>query len=151
MSPLILPHLRRAVRRFALAVVLAVPPLTGLPVAVPVVGAGAARAEEIDRACLAGADAQGVIYAGQARRLSEVRGAIDGDLIRADLCKNGSGYVYIITTLAPNGKVSRRLVDANPPGLPTTAAAAAGAPAAARPSASAPFVVAPARPSGGRY
>ena len=82
------------------------------------------------RVCLGGAAAQEVVYAGRARRLSELRGAFDGELIRADLCRDGNGYVYIVTTLGANGKVSRRLVNANPDANP---AAAPARPAVAQP------------------
>lgn len=86
------------------------------------------------RVCLGGAAAQEVVYAGRARRLSELRGAFDGELIRADLCRDGNGYVYIVTTLGANGKVSRRLVNANPAASPgANPAAAPSRPAIAQP------------------
>lgn len=93
----------------------------------------AAAADE--RTCLSGSDAQAIIYSGQARRLSELRGGLDGELIRADLCRQGSGYVYVVTTLGANGKVTRRFVDANPT-------------AVARPAAPQPML-APVQPTGG--
>jgi hypothetical protein len=73
-----------------------------------------AEAAEIDRTCLTPSAAQEAVYAGQARRLSEVRDGLDGELIRADLCRNGSAYVYVITTLGKNGKVKRQVLDASP-------------------------------------
>jgi len=37
----------------------------------------------------------------------------DGDeLLRAELCRNSSGLVYVLTLLSRNGKVSRAVVDA---------------------------------------
>lgn len=88
-----------------------------------------------ERTCLTGSDAQAIIYSGQARKLSELRGGLDGELIRADLCRQGSGYVYVVTTLGANGKVTRRFIDANP--------AAVARPAAPQP------MLAPVQPTGG--
>lgn len=101
-------------------------------VLVLVAGAAPAAAAE-ERACLSGSDAQAAVYAGQARKLSELRGAFDGELIRADLCRQGAGYVYVVTTLGANGKVSRRLVDATPAAPPPPRPAAAAQPMLAVP------------------
>jgi hypothetical protein len=78
--------------------------------------APSARAAEpqANRTCLTPTATQEAVYAGQARRLSEVRDGIEGELIRADLCRDGSGYVYIVTTLGKNGKVKRQVLDATP-------------------------------------
>jgi hypothetical protein len=39
--------------------------------------------------------------------------ARDGDeLLRAELCRNKTGFVYVLTLLSRNGKVSRTIVDA---------------------------------------
>jgi uncharacterized membrane protein YkoI len=34
------------------------------------------------------------------------------EVVRARLCRRGSGLVYVLTVLAPNGKVTRATVDA---------------------------------------
>lgn len=113
------------------------PALRHAAFAVVVLVAGASAAAADERACLSGSDAQAAVYAGQARKLSELRGAFDGELIRADLCRQGAGYVYVVTTLGANGKVTRRLVDATP--------AAASPP---RPAAAAqPMLAVPVRPA----
>lgn len=115
---------RAAMGLIAAAVVCAAMTLTVAPV----------RADE--RTCLSGTDAQALVYAGQARKLSELRGSLDGELIRADLCREGAGYVYIVTTLGSNGKVTRRLVDATPSATPPS-----------RPAVAAPMLAVPARPA----
>ena len=39
--------------------------------------------------------------------------ARDGDeLLRAELCRNKSGFVYVLTLMSRNGKVNRAIVDA---------------------------------------
>jgi hypothetical protein len=102
------------------------------------------------RVCLDGSAAQAAVFAGQARRLSELRGAIDGELIRADLCRDGDRFVYVVTTLGASGKVSRRLVDADPatllPGRPPVAAPMLAVPV--RPPVAAPMLAVPVRPPG---
>ncbi|SDR56360.1 hypothetical protein SAMN05444161_6179 [Rhizobiales bacterium GAS191] len=44
--------------------------------------------------------------------LVALKAAGAGEKIRADLCKTEGGLVYLITTLGPNGHVSRVIVDA---------------------------------------
>jgi hypothetical protein len=56
------------------------------------------------------------VLQGRAIRLAFALRAIsarDGDeLVRAELCRNSSGLVYVLTLLSRSGKVSRAVVDA---------------------------------------
>jgi hypothetical protein len=56
------------------------------------------------------------VLQGHAIRLGFAMRAIrpqDGDeLLRAELCRNSSGLVYVLTLLSRNGKVSRAVIDA---------------------------------------
>lgn len=123
---------RRAVTGVAAALVWLGLAVMGPAPWAPLAPAAAAAAERI---CLSGSAAQSVVYSGQARRLSELRGAIEGELIRADLCRDGDRYVYAVTTLGADGKVRRRLVDATPSGQ-----------APSRPAKAAPMLAVPVTP-----
>lgn len=67
-------------------------------------------------ACLPPGAARDVIGRGEAMPLVEAaraaRDAIDGEIIGGRLCSDGAGYVYMMTLLAPDGRVSRVTVDA---------------------------------------
>jgi uncharacterized membrane protein YkoI len=67
-------------------------------------------------ACLGKEERHAVVATGQVMRLSAAirmshprRG---GDVIKARLCKGPHGYVYVLTLLARDGKVTRTTVDA---------------------------------------
>jgi hypothetical protein len=72
--------------------------------------AGAALAE-----CLAPGKARELVTRGDAIPLvAAVRAAqatINGEMIGGRLCNDGAGYVYIVTFLAPDGRVSRVTID----------------------------------------
>jgi uncharacterized membrane protein YkoI len=66
--------------------------------------------------CFSRQDQRTAVYQGRAIRLGVAMRAIrarDGDeLLRAELCRNSSGLVYVLTILSRNGQVSRAVVDA---------------------------------------
>jgi uncharacterized membrane protein YkoI len=73
-------------------------------------------AEESVGACLSNEQRRAVVASGQVMRLAQaIRTAHirrGGDVIKARLCKRGDGYVYVLTLLARDGKVTRTTVDA---------------------------------------
>ena len=46
------------------------------------------------------------------RAISVVKARIGGDVVKARLCRQEQGLVYLLTVLAQNGKVTRARVDA---------------------------------------
>ena len=66
--------------------------------------------------CFNRQEQRGFVLSGRAIRLGFALRAIraqDGDeLLRAELCRNSSGLVYVLTILSRSGKVSRAMVDA---------------------------------------
>ena len=66
--------------------------------------------------CFNRQEQRGFVFSGRAIRLGFALRAIraqDGDeLLRAELCRNSSGLVYVLTILSRSGKVSRAVVDA---------------------------------------
>ncbi len=87
-----------------------IPALIG---AVSLIGLGATAAQA---GCLPPGAARDVIARGEAMPLVEAaraaRDAIDGEIIGGRLCSDGAGYVYMMTLLSPDGRVSRVTVDA---------------------------------------
>jgi uncharacterized membrane protein YkoI len=73
-------------------------------------------AEEADHECFNRQEQRMAVNQGLAIRLGAALRSInarDGDeLLRAELCRNKTGLVYVLTILATNGKVSRTIVDA---------------------------------------
>jgi uncharacterized membrane protein YkoI len=51
-----------------------------------------------------------LVHLGAAMRV--VRSRMPGTVVRARLCRNGDGLVYVLTVLAHDGKVARLTVDA---------------------------------------
>lgn len=62
--------------------------------------------------CLRSDRAVEAIREGRARPLAEIRRGLDGDLLRAELCRGRDGLVYSVTVLDRNGRVRRLEVDA---------------------------------------
>jgi hypothetical protein len=66
--------------------------------------------------CFNPRDQRAAVYQGRTIRLGAAMRAIrahDGDeLLRAELCRNSSGLIYVLTILSRNGHVSRAVVDA---------------------------------------
>lgn len=73
-------------------------------------------AGEPDHECFNPQEQRMAVHQGLAIRLGVALRSInarEGDeLLRAELCRNKTGFVYVLTILASNGKVSRTLVDA---------------------------------------
>ncbi|WP_208979157.1 PepSY domain-containing protein [Stappia stellulata] len=85
---------RSALSAFAFAAVLAV--------AVP----GFAQAQ-----CLDQSQARAAVANGQALPLGRVAGSVGGEIVRADLCREGGRLVYVLSVLS-GGRVDNRVVDA---------------------------------------
>jgi hypothetical protein len=47
-----------------------------------------------------------------ARAVSSVRRSVPGEVVRAQLCRNGGALVYMLTVLSRNGRVTRATLDA---------------------------------------
>lgn len=79
-----------------------------------------APAAAADAACLSRSEQRAVIAKGQAVPLAAAiraakatsHGRTGREVVNAELCRRGKGLVYVLTVLAPNGKVSRSTVDA---------------------------------------
>lgn len=63
-------------------------------------------------ACLSRADQRQAIRSGDAIRPGQVRRALNGKVIRLDLCRTASGLVWQVTTLRKNGRVTGHVIDA---------------------------------------
>jgi len=73
-----------------------------------------ARAQE-PGACLGKEQRRDMIATGKVVPLSVARRAVPaqrGELVRASLCPRENGYVYLLTLVARDGKVTRATVDA---------------------------------------
>lgn len=62
--------------------------------------------------CLRSEGAVEAVRAGRARPLAEIRRTIEGELLRADLCRDRDRLVYSITLLDRRGRVRHIDVDA---------------------------------------
>jgi uncharacterized membrane protein YkoI len=80
---------------------------------VPVAGSAA---QKTPRGCLSPVQQKAVIKSGRAitlaRTLAIVRKRAAGDVLRAQLCRERSGLVYVVTVITRNGKVVRVRVNA---------------------------------------
>jgi hypothetical protein len=69
-----------------------------------------------ENSCFNRQEQRSAVHQGLAIRLGEALRSVnarDGDeLLRAELCRNKTGFVYVLTLLSRNGKVSRAIVDA---------------------------------------
>lgn len=63
-------------------------------------------------ACLSQAEARQAVASGQARSLGSVAGGVGGEIVKAQLCRQGGGYVYRLQVLK-NGKVTPVTVNAS--------------------------------------
>jgi hypothetical protein len=98
----------------------------GAAVLVAVVAGAPARAQELLRpghlgfdppqACLNQRERRGLIESGAVLHLAvaiyALRNKVPGSLVRARLCRRADGFVYVLTVLAHDGKVTRLIVDA---------------------------------------
>ena len=82
--------------------------------ALPLLLAQPARADEA-LSCLGKDQRQAVVGTGQVIPLATAMAKLpgrSGEVVRARLCESPKGYVYLLTLLARDGKVSRVTVDA---------------------------------------
>jgi len=79
--------------------------------ALPGMAAGAER-----KACLAPEERRAIIAAHKAvplaRAMHVVKAKLGGEVVRARLCRQERGLVYVLTVLAQDGKVTQARVDA---------------------------------------
>jgi uncharacterized membrane protein YkoI len=79
--------------------------------ALPGMAAGAER-----KACLAPEERRAIIAAHKAvplaRAMHVVKARMGGEVVRARLCRQERGLVYVLTVLAQDGKVTQARVDA---------------------------------------
>ena len=84
------------------------------------VSVSASAAERTERSCLSKAEQRAAISHGQAVTLAtairSVRGSVRGrgarEVVKARLCREAGGLVYVLTVLARDGKVTHTTVDA---------------------------------------
>ncbi len=62
-------------------------------------------------ACLSQSQTRQAVANGQAAPLGAVRGQVNGEIVKAQLCQQGGGYVYRLSVLK-NGKVTTVTVNA---------------------------------------
>lgn len=68
------------------------------------------------QSCLSNAQANKAVRSGAAKSLAQVKGGATrggGKIVSAKLCRQGGGFVYVISVLKSNGQVSNVTVRAN--------------------------------------
>jgi uncharacterized membrane protein YkoI len=74
------------------------------------------RAEDVRRPCLSPDQRREAVSSHKAIPLSRVVRAVKargpGEVVRAELCEQGKGLVYVLTVLSREGKVTHATVDA---------------------------------------
>ncbi|MCX2723444.1 PepSY domain-containing protein [Roseibium salinum] len=63
-------------------------------------------------ACLSQAEAREAVASGRAVPLGSVAGSAGGEIVKAQLCQQGGGYVYVLSVLK-DGKVTTVTVNAS--------------------------------------
>tara|TARA_R110002110_G_scaffold114078_5_gene282908 strand:+ start:127 stop:426 length:300 start_codon:yes stop_codon:yes gene_type:complete len=66
--------------------------------------------------CLSNAQASDAVRSGLAKPLSQIRRRLTedgGKIVSAQLCRQGNGYVYVISILQPDGQVKNVSVSAD--------------------------------------
>lgn len=63
-------------------------------------------------ACLSQSEARQAVASGQARSLGSLQSAAGGEIVKAQLCKEGGRYVYRLSVLV-NGKVTNKVLNAS--------------------------------------
>ena len=80
------------------------------------VRAAASPSKGPDNECFNRQEQRIAVHQGLAIRLGVALRSINArngdELLRAELCRNKTGFVYVLTLLSRNGKVSRAIVDA---------------------------------------
>ena len=61
--------------------------------------------------CLSQSQARQAVQAGEARPLGSIAGRAGGEIVRAELCRQGGQLVYILSVLE-GGRVKERVIDA---------------------------------------
>ena len=64
-----------------------------------------------EAACLSQSEARAAVSSGEARPLGSIAGAVSGEIVRADLCREGGRLVYVLSVLT-GGRVANMVVDA---------------------------------------
>lgn len=85
---------RRGSRILALALALVVP-------------ATAASAQ-----CLSQQETRAAVQSGDARPFGSLAGAVNGEILRAELCREGGRLVYVLSVLLPDQRLQERIIDA---------------------------------------
>lgn len=67
----------------------------------------------VDSGCLSATAIQDALVSKQAIRLADIRHKLQGDIVRADLCRANGKLAYLVTVLTPEGGVKRVSVDAS--------------------------------------
>lgn len=66
--------------------------------------------------CLSPSEARRVVASGEAASLSRIRGniadVVGGEVVSAQLCRSGGGYIYVVNVIVDGGAVQRYRVDA---------------------------------------
>jgi uncharacterized membrane protein YkoI len=62
-------------------------------------------------ACLSDSAARKVVASGKAASLGSVKGRVQGEILKAQLCEQGGGYVYVLS-VKKGGKVTTVTVNA---------------------------------------
>jgi uncharacterized membrane protein YkoI len=76
------------------------------------------RAQLVRHACLTKAEQRAAVASHRAISLAQAIGSLRKhrkkkfEVVRARLCRRGDGLAYVLTLLAPSGKVTRATVDA---------------------------------------
>ncbi|CTQ60380.1 MAG: hypothetical protein RIE06_27270 [Roseibium album] len=65
-----------------------------------------------EAACLSQAQAREAVASGKAAPLGSVAGRAGGEIVKAQLCQQGGGYVYVLSVLK-GGKVTNVTVNAS--------------------------------------
>lgn len=89
-------HIRKTSRRAALA----------LATVLALLAPAAAQAQ-----CLSQSQARQAVQAGEARPLGSIAGSAGGEIVRAELCRQGGRLVYVLSVL-DGGRVKERVIDA---------------------------------------
>lgn len=72
-----------------------------------------AAAQAVGGACLGYGAMQQALLNGKARRLTEIRQNVQGDIVKADLCVDDGRLSYRVTVLTNAGQVRKVVLDAN--------------------------------------
>ena len=71
-----------------------------------------ATAQGVENPCLSVSATQDALLSGSAMRLADIKRQLDGDIVKADLCRSEGKLAYWVTVLTRDGLVKRVTVDA---------------------------------------